>query len=113
MQTLNPGLRPTNDTWPFAQVPEPSAPFRRTEENELERLKNRLLRDAIARVATPALAGVARRAANEAAALAWLEADPLLVFPSLFQEKLALAKRRAHKQIQVQARSARLFAPER
>ena len=91
-------------------MPEPAAPFTRTEENELERLKNGMLREALAGVASPALTAPIRRAANEAAALAWLEAHPLLVFPALFEEKVAAAKRRAHKQQIVRARSAEIHA---
>ena len=39
----------------FALVPEPAAPFTRTAETELERLKNRLLRLALEAVTSPAL----------------------------------------------------------
>ena len=62
----------------FALVPEPAAPFTRTAETELERLKNRMLHLALGAVASPALRAPLRRAANEAAALAWLEPHPLL-----------------------------------
>ena len=57
----------------FVLVPEPAAPFTRTAETELERLKNRMLHLALGTVASPALRAPLRRAANEAAALAWLE----------------------------------------
>ena len=96
--------------WQFALVPEPPAAFARTAENELERLKNRLLRQALAGVVTPALTAPIRRAANEAAALAWLEPHPLLVFTTLFEEKVAAAKRRAHKQALIRARSEGMLA---
>ena len=113
MNTHNFGALPGDTPWQFAQFLEPAIPFSRTAETELERLKNRLLRDALAGVSTPTLIGPIRRAANEAAAVAWLEADPLLVFPALFQEKLVQAKRQAHKQLQVQARSEGIFAAVR
>ena len=96
--------------WQFAIQPEPPVPFTRTEENELERLKNRLLQSALAGVSSPLLAAPIRRAANESAALAWLEAHPLLVFPSLFEEKVKAARRRAHQQQLIQARSSNLLS---
>lgn len=96
--------------WRDRGLPEPAAPFTRTEENDLERLKNRVLQTALAGVTSPVLAAPIRRAANEAAALAWLEAHPLLVFPALFEEKLRDARRRAHRQQMIRARSETLLA---
>lgn len=93
----------------FALVPEPPAPFTRTDESELERLKNRLLREALAAISRPALLAPLRRAANEAAALAWLEPHPLLVFPVLFEEKALITRRRAHRQELIRARSTELM----
>lgn len=93
----------------FAPALDPVAPFTRTAESELERLKNRLLREAIAFTKTVALLALLRRAANEAAALAWLEPHPLLVFPGLFEEKALLARRRALRQELVRARSTELM----
>jgi hypothetical protein len=101
---------PSSKPWQFALVPEPAVPFPQVEESELERLKNRLLRQALAQVDSTELAAPLRRAANEAAALAWLEAHPLFVFPSLFEEKVAAAKRRNHKQRMIRARSSELLA---
>jgi len=96
--------------WQFTLVSDPPAPFAQTGESELEHLKNSLLEQSLAQVATTDLTTPLRRAANEAAALAWLEPDPLFVFPALFEEKVAAAKRRAHKQVMVKARSSNLFA---
>ncbi len=76
-----------------------------TPDAELERLKHRLLRHELAQ-ATPNIWVALRRAANEAAALAWLEQHPLLVFPTLFAEFTLAARRRAYKQEFVRARSA-------
>ena len=39
-----------------------------------------------------------RRAANEAAALAWLTPFPLLVLPALLDEKAEAARRQAERQ---------------
>lgn len=94
----------------FGVRAEPPAPFSRTAENDLERLKNRMLQAALAGVESPLLAAPIRRAANEAAALAWLEAHPLLVFPALFEEKVRTARRRAHMQQLIRARSEDLVA---
>ena len=82
----------------------PAAPFRATQETEFERLKSRLLVRQLAEVPTPELIPPLRRAANEAAALAWVTPFPLLVFPVLFEEKTALAVRQAARQSRMYAR---------
>jgi hypothetical protein len=51
-----------------------------------------------------------RRAANEAAALAWVTFYPLLVFPVLFEEKTAVAVRQAQRQARIYANSRELLA---
>jgi hypothetical protein len=66
-------------------------------ENELERLKNRLLREALSQEPAVWLVAPLRRAANEAAAIAWLEPHPLLVFPELFAEYVVRARNRHRK----------------
>src|SRR5882672_6253011 len=71
----------------FAVVPKPAAPFRGAPEAELEQLKERLLQEAIEQSVDPEFNAPLRRAANEAAALAWATWYPLLVFPALFEEK--------------------------
>lgn len=98
-----PGRSETSDR--FTWHADPPAPFRGIDETELERLKNRLLRSFLATLATPEQIPLFRRAANEAAALAWLEPHPLLVFPTLFEEKLAAARKRSHRQGLVRSRS--------
>jgi hypothetical protein len=82
----------------------PSAPFRAMQETEFERLKSQLLIRQLAEVPTPALIPPLRRAANEAAALAWVTPFPLLVFPMLFEEKTALAMRQAARQARIYGR---------
>jgi hypothetical protein len=79
----------------FAVLPVPPAPFRATQESDFERLKNRLLTETLLSTGRPELNAPIRRAANEAAALAWVTFYPLLVFPGLFEEKLHHALRRA------------------
>ncbi len=82
----------------------PPAPFRATQETEFERLKNQLLIRQLAEVPTPELIPPLRRAANEAAALAWVTQFPLLVFPVLFEEKTAVAVRQAERQARIFSR---------
>jgi hypothetical protein len=94
----------------FEVRPVPPAPFRATQETELDQLKNRLLRERLYDLAEPVLNGYVRRAANEAAALAWVTAYPLLMFPALFDEKSATAMLQARRQASVRQRSLELLA---
>lgn len=82
----------------FAVVPAPAAPFRRTHENALERLKGQLLRERLAATPVPEAFAPLRRASNEAAALAWASGYPLLLLPELFREKAETAVRYARRQ---------------
>ena len=92
----------------FELRPAPPAPFRATEPTELERLKNRLLLERLEET-EPGLGAYLRRAANEAAALAWVTAYPLLVFPGLFEEKAAVAARQVERQDNIRRRSLELL----
>jgi hypothetical protein len=87
----------------------PPAPFRALNESGLGTLKNRLLREFLAELAGPQNAYV-RRAANEAAALAWATPFPLLVFPALFEEKADAALIQADRQDRIRERSRELLA---
>ena len=89
----------------FVWHADPPAPFRGIDESELERLKNRLLRSILESNTTPSQIPALRRAANEAAAIAWLEPHPLLVFPVLFEEKALAARKRNHRQGLIHSRS--------
>src|SRR5262245_51935699 len=80
-------------------------PFTQSIETDLERLKNRLLREAIGSCVKVIRHTFMRRAANEAAAIAWLEPYPLLVFPELFSEKANLAERNALQHESIAPRS--------
>src|SRR6266568_6009450 len=62
-----------------------------TQETHLDKLRNRLLLERLDEVLGPRLNSQLRLAANEAAALACLTPYPLLVFPSLFEEKAEAA----------------------
>jgi hypothetical protein len=88
----------------------PSAPFRAAQETEFERLKNQLLAEQLAGLGAPELNPPLRRAANEAAALAWVTQFPLLLFPVLFEEKTAAAVRQAERQARIYASGRELIA---
>ena len=88
----------------------PPAAFRATQATEFERLKDRLLAQQLAEAPKPGLSPRLRRAASEAAALAWFTRFPLLVFPALFEEKTADAVRQAERQARIFAGSRELIA---
>ena len=92
----------------FELRPAPAVPFRANLENEFERLKSRLLAEQLEAVEQPALNAPLRRAANEAAALAWVTFYPLLVFPLLFEEKIEAAIRQVKRQARIYADSPEL-----
>jgi hypothetical protein len=94
----------------FEGTPAPPAPFRANLETEFERLKNRLLTETLLSAARPELNAAIRRAANEAAALAWVTFYPLLIFPALFEEKLRQVLRQAERQARIYANSRELVA---
>jgi hypothetical protein len=83
--------------------------FRATETTELEELKNRMLRELLANASNALENTVLRRAANDAAALAWLTRFPLLVFPILLEERATLALKQAVKQAEILERSAEML----
>jgi hypothetical protein len=94
----------------FAVKPGPPAPFRAREESGLERLKAQLLAERLKERSEAQFLSSLRRAANEAAALAWVTHYPLLVFPALFDEKADAALLRAERQEQIRQRSRELLA---
>jgi hypothetical protein len=93
----------------FDVAPLPAVPFRGTGETELEQMKNRLLRDALNEAADADLYTPLRRAATEAAGLAWLTPFPLLFLPALFEEKVAAARRQFARAQSVRSRSRRIL----
>jgi hypothetical protein len=93
----------------FEVQPVARASFRVSEENRFEQLKGRLLSDRLAEAWGAGSASRMRRAANEAAALAWVTSFPLLVFPALFEEKANQALLEADRQQRVRARSSELM----
>jgi hypothetical protein len=94
----------------FELKPVPAAPFRAVQENRFERLKDVLLDERLEKLLEPTFNSYVRTAANEAAALAWVTLYPLLVFPTLFEEKADSALQLAEKQEDVFERSRELLA---
>jgi hypothetical protein len=94
----------------FEVKPSPPAPFRARQEADFEPLKARLLAERLEERGEPQLDNYLRRAASEAAALAWATQYPLLVFPALFEEKADTALLRAARQEQIRQRSRELLA---
>ena len=85
------------------------ARLRAERDTELEELKARLLRERLQDIWETRRTFQLRRAADEAAALAWVTPFPLLVFPSLFEEKAGDALLRVARQDQVRQRSRELL----
>jgi hypothetical protein len=94
----------------FRLRPATPAPFRALEENRFEQLKNELLRARLEQDWENSDCSHVRRAANDAAALAWLTPYPLLVFPVLFEETADVGLHRAKQQQSIRERSRELFA---
>src|SRR5277367_1768846 len=80
-------------------------PLRGPAENDLEQLKARLLAPLLAPVMEPELGAALRRAANEAASAAWFTPFPLLFFPTLLEEKAAIARRQQKRQLEIRQRT--------
>lgn len=76
----------------------PAANFRVSEPAEFEKLKDTLLQEHLRAETKPEAFAAVRRAANDAAALAWAASFPLLLLPELFREKVEAARRYAGKQ---------------
>jgi hypothetical protein len=93
----------------FEVTPAPAVPFRGTRETELDCLKARLLRQLLDQTADPELYAPLRRAANEAAALAWFTPFPLLFFPVLLEEKARAARQQGARQRRILIRSQNLL----
>jgi hypothetical protein len=93
----------------FEVAPVAAVPFRGVQETELDQLKTRLLKQLLNQTPDPSLNAPLRRAANEAAGLAWLTPFPLLLFPTLLEEKAAVAARQQVRQRQIKARTQRLI----
>ncbi len=85
----------------FDVVPLPAVPFRGSQEADLELLKNRLLHELVQETGDAGLNPALRRAATEAAGLAWFTPFPLLFFPGLLEEKAKAARSQRRRQFQI------------
>ncbi|HNQ74392.1 MAG TPA: hypothetical protein PKN95_12410 [Verrucomicrobiota bacterium] len=92
-----------------SSLPTGGSIYRGAIETELERLKERLLAEELARTVTLDVNVLLRRAANEAVALAWLTPVPLLLLPVLFEEKALAARQMARRQALIRERSQELM----
>jgi hypothetical protein len=79
-------------------------------DDELDRLKERLLAGELARTTNLEANVLLRRAANDAVALVWLMPYPLLLLPALFAEKAQAARHAAGRQSLIRERSSDLLA---
>jgi hypothetical protein len=86
------------------------ANYRGVLDNELDRLKDKLLAAELARTTNLEANILLRRAANDAVAIVWLTPYPLLLLPALFEEKARTARRAAGKQAVIRERSEELLA---
>jgi hypothetical protein len=93
----------------FEVSPAPAVPFRGRQETELDRFKIRLLRQFLKETPDPELNAPLRRAANEAAALAWMTPYPLLVLPALLEEKARTARAQTIRQARIRQRTRNLL----
>ena len=87
--------------WPeecFEPNPFLQALRRGTFEAQLEQLKEQLLKPMLASVEHTALVKELCWVANEAAAMAWASACPILVLPALLEEKIRSARSRWERQ---------------
>ena len=94
----------------FEVKPVPAAPYRALQESRFEALKAEMLAARLETIWEPELSSQVRRAANEAAALAWVTPYPLLVYPVLFEEKATTAVRISERQEQVRKHTRELLA---
>ena len=86
-----------------------TTPFRVEQTTELEKLKNRLLKQLLDEARDSDQNVLLRRAANDAAALVWVTCYPVLLFPELLAEKVRAALLQRERQTQVRRRSQNLL----
>ena len=80
-----------------------AAPVRGAVEQQLDQLKNRLLRPVLEKISCAELVRELSWAANEAAGQAWQTVCPILVLPTLLEERLHECVRKWNKQQQVRS----------
>lgn len=85
------------------------APFRATLETEVDLLRARLVQTYLSEFAEPEFNRLLRQAANEAVAIAYTSAYPLLLLPALLEEKARQARRQVARQNLIRSRSEHLM----
>ncbi len=105
-----------NKTWPavgakdlFAPNPSLTSPCRGPLEQRLEHLKEQLLTPLLSSIENAALIRELRWVANEATALAWFTACPILVLPTLLEEKVRSALQWRERQERIRPRQLAEF----
>jgi hypothetical protein len=101
---------PTSLERRFEERLAPEGRRRRELSRRIEDLKVRLLRQQVMAAPNLELIPAIHRAANEAAAEAWFTPCPLLVFPTLLEEKVASAKQIAERQERIREQTRKLLA---
>jgi hypothetical protein len=94
----------------FELRPADTAVFRAGVETEFERLKDQLLAEQLFLAKHTESYAPLRRAASEAAALAWSTLFPLLLFPALFEEKIAKLSAQTRRQKRIYTNNSQPFA---
>lgn len=72
-------------------------------------LQDTLVNETLDETETLALHGPVKQAANEAAGLAWTTPFPLLMFPTLFEEKVQRVRKQQDRAERIKARTADLL----
>jgi hypothetical protein len=93
----------------FALEPRLAPEAREKENAEFTRLRERLLASLLAQTPDTYRHDYIENAINEAEALAWATAHPLLVFPALAEEKATEATQRAERQESIRRKSEGLL----
>jgi hypothetical protein len=96
----------------FEVPPTDLAPYRATSEAEFAWLKERLISQMLEARPAPELEAPLRRAANEAAGLAWTTSFPTLFFPILLEEAAIKTARQMVKQREIRWASPRFMEKE-
>ncbi len=89
----------------FELTPIPHAQARNAMSLRFQELQRRLVQQILQGTGNPTLRNHLQQAANEAAALAWTTAYPLLVMPTLLEEKAHAARYRTERQNRIEMRS--------
>ena len=97
---------------PLDSHPAPASRHQASGIAALEELKQRLLQETARARSDSATLSCLRRAAEEAASLAWTTPFPLLVLPELFAEKAAEACLRSQRQRDIRQRSLGLIGSD-